>query len=157
MCVSVCVCVCWVHCLPTYPSPQGQRLNWFNPYLAPLSRGWDGSNPHCQASMLGGTHNLSPPPEACVPGLRLLELWIAVLSQQTPEQHRKKTHHTAGSQEEYFCKSEIRLKEVLFYLCFNVFLIQVPLTRVLYIKMSSTHRNTGLLIKLKLIFFNKLV
>jgi len=38
--------------------------------------------------MLGGTHNSSPLPEACVPGLRRLELRIAVLSEQTPGQQR---------------------------------------------------------------------
>lgn len=27
VCVCGCVRVCGVHCLPTYPSPQGQRMN----------------------------------------------------------------------------------------------------------------------------------
>lgn len=86
----VCVCVCVesiVYLLILLPR---ERLNWLNPYLAPLSRGWGCSNPHCQAPMLGGTLHLSPPLEACVPELRLLELCITVLSQQTPEQQRGK-------------------------------------------------------------------
>lgn len=95
-----CVCLCVesiVYLLIILPR---ERLNWLNPYLVLLSRGGDGSNPHCRAPMLGETLNLSLPLEASAFQLRLLELCINVLSQQTPGQPGRK--HTDQELEEYF-------------------------------------------------------
>ena len=116
--LCVYVCVCWVHCPPTYPPPQTHTLHWLNPYLAPLSRGWDAGNPRCQAPMLGGSLNLSLPPPAwglCARAKTTWSLNYWSLSANTWATE-KKTSELSVNRGEYSENFEARLKEKCFYL-----------------------------------------